>query len=226
MALTSCCTLGAVGLSVVNVAAIVGVCACVVQHLGNMIVVYFFFAGSLAALQLFYNRRTSTIGDTMTMERCHLLESTMPTLTLFSGLWHRWLLCPCLPVIAIAVARGSASLEPSSPALSLLLVQKGDAIVCCQHCRRRSLAIVLLLELATVRDLDDFEGPVIAVPPGSLNLLDDVQALHDLAEHNVAAIEPGSGHGGDEELRAVGVGTSVGHRQGACCVLGDRGARC
>ncbi len=62
MALTSCCTLGAVGLSVVNVAAIVGVCACVVQHLGNMIVVYFFFAGSLAALPLFKNRRTSNIG--------------------------------------------------------------------------------------------------------------------------------------------------------------------
>jgi hypothetical protein len=32
----------------------------------------------------------------------------------------------------------------------------------------------------------------------------------------VAAIEPGSGHRGDEELRAVGVATSVGHRKEAC----------
>ena len=46
-----------------------------------------------------------------------------------------------------------------------------------------------------------------------LNLLDDVQTLDDLTEDDVGAVEPGGGDGGDEELRAVGVLASVGHRQ-------------
>ena len=37
-----------------------------------------------------------------------------------------------------------------------------------------------------------------------------------LAEDGVLAVEPSSLHGGDEELRAVGVGAGVGHGEEAC----------
>jgi hypothetical protein len=47
----------------------------------------------------------------------------------------------------------------------------------------------------------------------SLEGLDNLHGLliSDLAEDDVAAIEPRGDNGGDEELGAVGVGTSVGH---------------
>ena len=45
----------------------------------------------------------------------------------------------------------------------------------------------------------------------TLNSLDNVQALNDLAEDDVATIEPWSGDSANEELRSVGVGTSVSH---------------
>jgi len=50
-----------------------------------------------------------------------------------------------------------------------------------------------------------------------LEFLDDLQALliSDLAEDDVLAIQPRGNDGGDEELRAVGVGASVGHGQHA-----------
>ena len=38
-------------------------------------------------------------------------------------------------------------------------------------------------------------------------------AIGHLAEDNVPAVEPGGDDGSDEELRAVGVGAGVGHRQ-------------
>lgn len=45
----------------------------------------------------------------------------------------------------------------------------------------------------------------------ALNLLDEVLALGDLTEDNVLAVEPRGDNGGDEELRAVGVGAGVSH---------------
>lgn len=47
----------------------------------------------------------------------------------------------------------------------------------------------------------------------ALNSLHNVKAFDNLAEHDVAAVEPGSGHSSDEELRAVRVGASVRHRE-------------
>jgi hypothetical protein len=44
------------------------------------------------------------------------------------------------------------------------------------------------------------------------NLLDEVHALNDCAEDDVTIVQPARFHGGDEELRTVGVGSSVCHR--------------
>lgn len=71
------------------------------------------------------------------------------------------------------------------------------------------------LELTAVGDDDRGERAVLAVGAGALNLGDDVHTLDDAAEDDVLAIEPRSLDGGQEELRAVGVGTSVGHREEA-----------
>ena len=49
-----------------------------------------------------------------------------------------------------------------------------------------------------------------------LAILDPVHVLHpldDLSEHRVVPIEPGCGHGGEEELRAAGVRARVRHRE-------------
>jgi hypothetical protein len=48
-----------------------------------------------------------------------------------------------------------------------------------------------------------------------LHLLHDVHALGDLAEHDVLAVEPRRHDRRDEELRAVGAGAGVGHREQA-----------
>ena len=49
------------------------------------------------------------------------------------------------------------------------------------------------LELAAVID-DDLGGGGAAAGAEGLDLLDDIHALNDTAEHNVLAIEPGGGH--------------------------------
>lgn len=41
--------------------------------------------------------------------------------------------------------------------------------------------------------------------------LHNILPFSQLAEYGVLAIQPGAGHEGDEELRPIGVGTSVGH---------------
>jgi len=55
------------------------------------------------------------------------------------------------------------------------------------------------------------------VASASLNCFDNALGLRivlvDLAKDDVLAIKPTSHDGGDEELRAVGIGTSIGHRQ-------------
>lgn len=46
-----------------------------------------------------------------------------------------------------------------------------------------------------------------------LDLLDNVHTLNDLTEDNMLSVQPGGDNSGNEELRTVGVGTSIGHRQ-------------
>ena len=81
------------------------------------------------------------------------------------------------------------------------------------------------LELAALGDLD-FLGRLIARALGHvLDLVDDLEALEDFAEDNVLAVEPGGDGSGNEELRAVGVLSGVGH---ACrrCLSAIRSCMC
>jgi hypothetical protein len=56
-------------------------------------------------------------------------------------------------------------------------------------------------------------GGGTAAAANSLHRLHDVVALQHLTEHDVLAVQPARGGRAEEELRAVRVGASVGHRQ-------------
>lgn len=45
----------------------------------------------------------------------------------------------------------------------------------------------------------------------ALKDLDNIHSVNDFSEDDVLSVEPASHNRGDEELRAVGVGSSVGH---------------
>ena len=59
----------------------------------------------------------------------------------------------------------------------------------------------------------------------SFDTLDDAVrlriALCHLAEDNMAAVEPGGDDGGDEELRAIGIRTGVGHAEVEGLLVGE-----
>ena len=79
-----------------------------------------------------------------------------------------------------------------------------------------------LSQLAAVGDLDGAAGCARARPLG-LDRLDQVHPLDDLAEDAVLAVQMGGGHGGDEKLGTVGVGTGVGHgEESRLGVLSDK----
>lgn len=61
------------------------------------------------------------------------------------------------------------------------------------------------LQLATLGNLDRLRGLVAGVLLDVLDSRDNLVALEDLAEDNVAAVEPRGDDGGNEELGAVGV---------------------
>lgn len=69
-----------------------------------------------------------------------------------------------------------------------------------------------LFHNSAVSNLDDLTGRS-SWAAEFFNRLYDLFTLHDLAEHDMFAIEPTGGHGGDEELRAVGVAAGIGHRE-------------
>lgn len=66
-------------------------------------------------------------------------------------------------------------------------------------------------QLARLGDLDIVIGLVPAVLGHVLDLVDYVVAFDDLAEDDVAPVEPGGDGGRDEELGAVGIGAGVSH---------------
>ncbi|KNC33742.1 hypothetical protein FF38_09079 [Lucilia cuprina] len=47
----------------------------------------------------------------------------------------------------------------------------------------------------------------------TFDLLNNIHAFNDLTEDNVFVVQPSGLDGTDEELRTVGVGSSIGHRQ-------------
>ncbi len=67
------------------------------------------------------------------------------------------------------------------------------------------------------------DGLVAGVAAGVFDFGDDVHAGGHLAKNGVLHVEPGAGHGGDEELRTVGAGASVGHGEEAGLVELDAG---
>jgi hypothetical protein len=60
-------------------------------------------------------------------------------------------------------------------------------------------------KLAAVRNLDHLHRLVAGAFGHVLDLVDDLIAFEDFAEDDVAAIEPASDDGGDEELGTVGI---------------------
>ena len=68
------------------------------------------------------------------------------------------------------------------------------------------------LKLSTVSD-GDLLGGLARLAAVALDRLHDLHALHNLSEDHMALVQPGRLHGADEELRAVGVGSGVGHAQ-------------
>lgn len=52
-----------------------------------------------------------------------------------------------------------------------------------------------------------------------LQHLDHAHALQHLTEHHVLVVQVRCRHGGDKELRAVGVGPGVGHAQKALFIM-------
>ena len=84
------------------------------------------------------------------------------------------------------------------------------------HVKRKMMASALFVPFSRANPLlltRVNDGGLLAVLDGSaggasgLNGLDDLHGLivSDLAEDDVAAVQPGGGDGGDEELRAVAV---------------------
>ena len=91
---------------------------------------------------------------------------------------------------------------------------------------RNQAAAPLLIALALhAQDRDDLDVHDRLVRLAALDLLDalhDVHALHDAAEDGVLVVEPRARRRRDEELRAVGVGAGVGHREGEGAVVAQR----
>ena len=67
------------------------------------------------------------------------------------------------------------------------------------------------LYLTTVSDGDSLQRSVIAVSLQCLYVSDYSHALDNLAKHNMFPIKMRSVDSGDEELRSIGVGTSISH---------------
>ena len=65
--------------------------------------------------------------------------------------------------------------------------------------------------MTAVRD-DDFLGGFAALSAACFQFLNDVHTFDDSAEYDVLVVEPRGLLRGDEELRAIGVRTSIGHR--------------
>merc|ERR1712137_101621 len=71
----------------------------------------------------------------------------------------------------------------------------------------------LFLHLTAVFNDDGLCGLVLAISGNTFHFVDDLGTIDHLTKHGMLAVQPRSLHSGDEELRSVGVGSSVGHRE-------------
>lgn len=72
--------------------------------------------------------------------------------------------------------------------------------------------VTLVLGFTAVLDYHRSSG-LTTVGSNPFDLLDGVHTFNNLAKHHVLSIQPWTWHSGDEELRPIGVGTSIGHTQ-------------
>src|SRR6266545_5850965 len=112
------------------------------------------------------------------------------------------------------VAGFSTAISPApapAPSVVVCSVTLANALLLPRSTRCRRLAVD-----AQRLDADRVDGAVARVGLSAADPVDDVHPARDLAEDRVLAVEPRGLLGGhDEELRAVGVGARVGHRQRA-----------
>ncbi|KAH3685099.1 hypothetical protein WICPIJ_003919 [Wickerhamomyces pijperi] len=69
------------------------------------------------------------------------------------------------------------------------------------------------LRLPPEKNNDINKRLITSVGLDTFNLGDDVHTFNDFPKDDVSTIQPGGDDSGDEELRTVGVSTSIGHRQ-------------
>lgn len=100
---------------------------------------------------------------------------------------------------------------PISPLYSTFLINLGISLLHGERSVHR--------QGTTVGDHHIVNRAVTSVGFGLLDLANDVHSLQDLAEHNVASVQPAGLLNGDEELRSVGVLAGVGHRQPSSAVV-------
>jgi hypothetical protein len=92
----------------------------------------------------------------------------------------------------------------------------GNSAFCLGDLEFRAFTFFGHFKLAALGDLDCL-GRLVARGLGHvLDLVDDLEALEDLTEDDVLAVEPGGNGGGDEELGAVRVFSGVGHACEEC----------
>lgn len=101
--------------------------------------------------------------------------------------------------------------ERCSKGLALVVLGEVFIWVACRILLALGRILVILAgKLAAVHDSHVLEG-LVGLSLHVFDLANHTLAVDDLAEHDVLAIEVGSGDGGNEELTAVGAGPGVGH---------------
>ena len=84
----------------------------------------------------------------------------------------------------------------------------------CETKSKLKISFSTYSELSAIGDMDGLSGLTV-LRSNLLHSLEDILSLGDLSEDGVLSIEMRSRNEAEEELRSVGVGTSVGHGEDA-----------
>lgn len=82
------------------------------------------------------------------------------------------------------------------------------SLIMSQHCLKNKLN---KSKLTTTSDLDFLNRLVVTATRRAFNLLYEIHSFNNLTKHDMLSIQPWGRNGSDEELRAIGIGTSIGH---------------